>query len=358
MINMKILFNGGLYGREALCYQGREIVKQLAKYHTLSIVGQKPQGFWSKYYENFKGPEDVYIMNGHVLHLPKLVEEGHKNIIPIAVLECELPDEWVNALNIPEIREIWTISEFCKKLMIDSGVKKPIKVIYLGLDKRFFKKDINVFPMDKSFKFLNICAPHCVGKRDRKGLDVLMSAFKKEFGDDPNFKLILKINTIYADNIYRKLGNTFDLNKYLSILLPTGHNTNNISIITSYPSTEILNDLYNSVDCGVFPARAEGMGLGQAEMIKIGKPVITTDYSSTNEFSDPNLRIKVKDMWPLDYQNLAPYYTSKFAEPDEIHLRKLMRAAVGKDYNFQLPEIFKEFDWESIGKKMDSYLKI
>lgn len=354
---MKIIFNGGLYGKEALCYQGREIIKQLGKNeHKINILGPKTKGFWSKYYGNFKGKEDLYVMNGHVSFIPEIVKD-YKKIVHITVLECDLSADWIDALNKPEIKQIWTISEFCKKLIVDSGVTNTVKTIYLGLDKRFFKKEVNLFPKDKSFKFLNICAPHCIGTRDRKGLDVLINAFKKEFGDDPKIKLILKINTIYADKIYKKFGKQFDLNKYLLNLLPKGSNIDNIQIINEYLSTESLNDLYNSIDCGVFPSRAEGFGLPQAEMIKIGKPVITTDYSSTNEFSDPLLRIKVKGMWPLDYQNLPPYYKNRFAEPDEDHLRKLMRNIYEKDYNFKLPEIFKEFDWDKIGKRMNSYIK-
>ncbi len=353
---MKITFNGGLYGREALCYQGREIVKQLGKTHKINIMGPKTKGYWAKFYDNFKGEEDLYVMNGHVPYIPQLVKE-HKKIAHIAVLECDFPPDWINALNKPEIKQIWTISEFCKKLMVDGGVTNPIKTIYLGLDKRFFKKEINMFPKDKSFKFINIAAPHCIGKRDRKGLDVLISAFKKEFGDDPAVKLILKINTIYADNLYREMGNQFNLNKYLGEILPKGSNTINILLITSYMPIESLNNLYNSIDCGVFPARAEGFGLCQAELIKLGKPVITTDYSATNEFSDPNLRIKVKGMWPLDYQNLPPYYNSRFAEPDEDHLRKFMRNIYeNRKYDFKLPKIFDEFNWDKIGKEINEHI--
>ena len=352
---MKIIFNGGLYGKEALCYQGREIIKQLSKNgNQINIMGPKTQGYWSKFYNNFKGKGDLYVMNGHVSHIPKL---DHKKLINITQLECAIPADWIKALNMDKIKQIWVTSEFVKDLIVQSGVKKPIRTIYLGLDKRFIQKDVNIFPKDNSFKFFNISAPHCIGTRDRKGLDVLIKAFKNEFGDNPGVKLILKINTIYADDIYRRFGKQFDLNKYLSLLLPKNTNTSNIQIITNYIPTKLLSDLYNSIDCGVFPSRGEGFGLPQAELIKIGKPVITTDYSSTNEFSDSNLRIKLKGMWPLDYQNLPPYYKSRFAEPDEDHLRKLMRKIYEKDYKFQLPKIFKEFNWDKIGKKMNSYIK-
>ena len=165
---MKILCCGGLFGREALCYQFREILKQLNKYHTISIDGPSTGGYWEKFYNNFKkGEEDIYLLNGHTPSIKELAKK-HKKIINICVLECKLPGSWVEALNLPEVKEIWTISKFCKELIINSGVNKPVKVIYLGVDERLKKKGVNIFPADKSFKFLCICAPHCLGVRSQR----------------------------------------------------------------------------------------------------------------------------------------------------------------------------------------------
>lgn len=359
---MNILFNGGYVGREALCYQGREIIKQLNKNHDIRIDNQPIGGYWEKFFGAFKDkkPSQVYIMNGHVTYLPELAKK-HKNIISITVFETQLPVNWVDALNIPEVKQIWTVSEFCKNLIVESGVKKPVGVIYLGVNKQFHKKEINIFPKDKSFKFLNISAPHCLGKKDRKGLDVLIKAFKGEFSDDPKVTLVLKINPIYADTYNKRLGRNFNLNKYLMTLLPKGATTNNISIITTYFDTAGLNNLYNSVDCAVFPSRAEGFGLPQAEVASLGIPVITTEYSATNEFSDPQLRIAVDGEWPLDY-SVHPYDDSLFAEPNVAHLRRLMRQ-VYKNYQEEEKrakehsKTFSKFTWNKVGERMEKFLK-
>lgn len=356
---MNILFGGGMMGKEALCYQGREILKQIAKYHTVKLLNPAG-GYWEKFDDSFKGKEDILIFNGHVPYLPELAKK-HKKIISITQFETTLPKDWVDALNIPEVIEIWVTSEFVRELVLESGVRKPVKVIYLGVDKRFFKKEVDIFPKDKSFKFLNISAPHCLGKKDRKGLDILIKAFKEEFGDNPEFTLILKINTIYCDLYNKKLGKQFNLHKYLLELIPKNFDTKNIAIVTRYLSTEELNDLYNSVDCGVFPSRSEGFGLPQAEMAKIGKLVITSNYSATNEFSDPRLRIKVKEMSKLDY-DIYPYGKGLFGEPDIEHLMKLMRR-VYKDYKNQIKlaeehsKTLDKFDWDLIGLKIKKLLK-
>ena len=354
---MNILFGGGFLGsKEALTYQGREILKQLAKHHKVNLIHKGIGGYWERFYNNFDDKDyRILIFNGHVKFLPELAEK-YKKIISITVLECKLPKEWVNSLNIPEVKEIWTISEFCKNLIIESGVKKPVKVIYLGIDKRFHKKSVNLFPKDKSFKFLNVSAPHCIGKRDRKGLDILIKAFKLEFGDDPTITLILKINTIYADHF----NENFDIRKYLYQFIPKGMKANNIAVLRDYISTEMLNNLYNSIDCGVFPSLAEGFGYPQAELMKLGIPVITSNYSATTEFSDVRLRIKIKGMSHLDYSE-EPYFDSLFAEPDINHLRKLMRQV----YTFYDEEKIEaeehskkmaKFSWDIIGKRMEECL--
>jgi len=354
----KITYTGGVYGNEALCYQGREILKQLKKRgHKINIVGPKVKGYWSDFYENFKGRGDLLLMNGHYSRIPDVIKEGYKKIINIAVSETHLPDSWVDNLNLPEIKEIWTISDFCADMIKQSGVKKPVKTIYLGLDKRFFKTNVNMFPKDNSFKFLNVSAPHCVGTRDRKGLDLLIRAFKEEFGDDPNFTLILKINSIYADNIYRKLGKNFSMDNYLKQFVPKGTKPGNIAVINQYMKIDNLNYLYNSVNCGVFPSRGEGFNLPAAEMIKIGLPVITTGWSAPIEFSDPNLQIKVPQLKNIDYP-FEPYQNQKMAEPDLEHIKKLMRT-VYDNYDKEKKKAERwssnvaRFDWDKIGEKID-----
>jgi hypothetical protein len=352
---MNITFGGGLFGPEALAYQGRKIVEQLEKLgHKINLDCPEVDGYWSRFFNNFKPEEeDLYILNGHYPRLPELAKI-HKKIIDIAVFETTLPREWVDALNIPEVVQIWTVSEFSKELLVKSGVQKPIFVIYLGIDERFKKNGVNLFPKDKSFKFLSVSAPHGVGKKDRKGLDVLVKAFKEEFGDSEEVLLILKINTIYADQLARAKGMPFSADAYVRELIPTGMKPNNIVIFTDYMGTEILNNLYNSVDCGVYPSRSEGFGLPQAEMALIGKPVITTNYSATTEFSDPELMVEITGMEPLDY-NQFPYFDSLFGEPSVESLRKMMRKVLSEKTPGKLIEA-ERFTWEAVGQRIEKLL--
>jgi len=357
---MKIMFGGGLFGKEALCYQGREIVKQLSKDHKISIDCAEVSGYWEKFHNNFKGPEDIYVMNCHSPFLPKIAEK-HKNIIAIVVFETLLPKDWVDAINIPEVKQVWTISEFCKEMMIESGVQKDIKVTYIGVDDRFCKENISLFPRDNSFKFLNTSAPHCLDVRDRKGLDILIPAFKEEFQDSTEVTLVLKINTIYADKYNNQFGQVFNIYDYVKDLIPEGMTCNNICILTNYMNFETLNALYNSVDCGVYSHRAEGFGLPIAEMMKLSKPVISTAYSATTEFSDPILQCKITALLPLK-KPYYPYNNGLFAEPNKAHLRELMRK-VYKEYSIHskraigLSKTMQKFTWSAVSDRMNKFLK-
>lgn len=349
---MKLLVGGGIVGREALCYQMRGIIKCLesmgCKIKTMTKMG----GYFEKYQDTFQGEEDYLVFNVHYTSLPELAK-NHKKIISVCVFETKMPHSWVDALNIPEVKQIWTVSEFCKQKIIESGVIKPIEVINLGIDERFKRNGANVSPKDKSFKFLNVSAPHGMGKVDRKGLHILVNAFKEEFGDSSEITLILKINPIYMFHFNPNRS----VNDYIKSLLPNGININNIAILQDYLGTEWLNNLYNTCDCGVYPHMGEGFGLPIAEMIKIGKPVITTDYSATNEFSDPRLRIKVQDMVNLDLDCEHPYLHRLFANPDKIHLKKLMRqvyenykeeSELAKAYSKEVDR----FTWAAVSQRM------
>lgn len=360
---MKITYVGSLFGNEGLCAMGRAIVLQLDKYgHTVKIEGNPVSGFWEKFYDSFEGKEDFFILNGHVTFIPEFVKQGHDKIIPICVFETTLPKEWVDVLNVPEVKEVWTISDFNKYLILASGVSKPVHVIYCGIDERYkMMEGINAFGKDKSFKFLNVSAPHAIGIKDRKGLDVLIPAFKLEFGDNPEVTLVLKINTIYAEAYNKQQGKKFELFPYLGQFIPKGMSAKNIMVIDEYMSTEQMNYLYNSIQCGVFPSRGEGFGMPQAECIYLGVPTITTNYSATNEFSDVRLRVG-HVLKPLDY-SVYPYNDSLFADPSIDDLRSNMRMVFAnyeteKKYAIKhtKPNVDKFYAWAETGKLMNEAL--
>src|SRR5690242_318515 len=65
-----------------------------------------------------------------------------------------------------------------------------------------------------------------------------------------------------------------------------GYNNPKIKIIPFQETQSQIADIMRLTDCGVFPSRAEGWGLGALEMMACGKYNIVTNYSGFTEFCD------------------------------------------------------------------------
>jgi glycosyltransferase involved in cell wall biosynthesis len=209
--------------------------------------------------------------------------------------ESIFPYEWVMNFN-SNLNIITTMSYFVTKILIDSGVKIPIRTVGVGADhyiatppKPIEKKLLN------GFRFLHnsSCFP-------RKGVDTLLSAFGKYFSSRSDAVLIIK---------------TF----------PNSHNKIIEQIIhfrEQFPKApeiqlimEDLDDgqmayLYANCNALVSPSRGEGFGLPMAEAMLQRIPVITTAYSGQTDFCNEDTAYLV------DYK--FSYSKSHFAEPGSI----------------------------------------
>ncbi|HUV42306.1 MAG TPA: glycosyltransferase [Patescibacteria group bacterium] len=229
-----------------------------------------------------------------------------------------IPHEWVECFN--EMDEVWVTSEFVKKSFVSSGVKKPVYVIYEGVDPNYFHPGISPFanPPKESFKFMSNFA---WGRR--KGVDVLFEAFRKEFSEDEDVSFILKALPSYFGH---KIKDELDL----------VYNRKGAAKVYLY-DIELqkyeLGRIYRMADCFVWPTRGEGFGLPPIEALACGLPVIASDHSSHMEFLKKDGK-PLPGVLPLEGK-LAKYdkgdsiYYPGFNwfNPSVSHLRKLMRYA-------------------------------
>lgn len=247
-------------------------------------------------------------------HLGKKLFEGRYNIGYWHWELPDFPDEWKSSFNL--VQEIWAPSQF----IVDSiSLKSPVPVVRIphsihvkydeSIDRNYFR-----LPKDR-FLFLSMYDAYSF--QERKNPKAVIKAFKLAFQPgNENVGLVLKVN--------HSKSNPEELLKLKEMI----EGYNNIYILDDTLSREHVNSLLNNIDCFVSLHRSEGFGLGLAETMYLGKPVIGTNWSANVDFMNFN------NSCPVDYQlvrlgtDFGPYKSfQSWADPDieqaALYMKKL-----------------------------------
>ena len=208
-------------------------------------------------------------------HYPLIedVREGYG--FEIAVFfweESRIPPRTIEILN-SKYKGILVSTFFIKKILIDNGCYKPVKVADIPLkmppepsvlqENSEQKREIKLF-------HISSCLP-------RKGADVLLRAFN-EACKKAKFELSLTIKSF--PNPHNSVTEQIELlvdKKYRS----------KIRVILNEDLTALdVANLYEQCDIVVLPTRGEGLNMPAIEGVHYEKPVISTDYSGQCEFLD------------------------------------------------------------------------
>ncbi len=192
----------------------------------------------------------------------------------------------------------------------ESGVVVPIKVLHHGVDSSRFPYLAR--PRRECFSF-GTFGDFSV----RKGIDVLVRAFRDEFARDEPVRLLMKSSSPAPEYV---------------VADPR------ITLTSGFLDQESLLDLLRSMDVFVLPSRGEGFGLCGLEAMATGLPLIATAWGGPAEYLDPD------DSYLLEYQLVEAggvesnhvRYHGLWAEPDYEHLRHLLR------WLFSHPEVVSE----------------
>jgi len=292
---------------------------------------------------------------------PNLFSNSGKYRIGYTTCEVDgIPEVWVRVLN--EMDEVWATSEWVKKQFEKSGVKKPIYVIPEGVNPNYFHPNIEPFTykdlvapdgqpyaMEGKFKFISNFA---WGRR--KGVEELFEAFRKEFSEDEDVCLMLKVLPSYAGE---KILETAEKLFYRKGAAP-------IFLYDIKLQRWELPRFYAMGDCFVFPTRGEGFGLPLCEALAMGVPVITTGYSSQTEFLTrkgkplPGVKFLDYKMKEFDGSDSVYYWGFNWAIPNVEQLRKYMREVYEnyEKYKKQAMEsseyIRREWTWEKAAERV------
>ena len=211
-----------------------------------------------------------------------------------------VPPAQINAVN----RDAALVYVPCRQnqeSFIAAGLRVPIKTLPFGVDPVRFPLLARPRPAGAPVVFGTFGVLSA-----RKGIDVLVRAFLAEFAADEPVRLRLK-----------SLGDP-------AFPLPVDPR---LEVVTGFHSQVDLLSFLAGLDVFVLPSRAEGFGLGGLEAMATGLPLIATAWSGPADYLDP------ADGFPLR-SDLVPAagteangvrYFGEWAEPDEAHLRALMR---------------------------------
>ena len=230
-----------------------------------------------------KGPEFKDTLNlkdipheSHVIQLttPNCFKEldNIKKRIGFTMFETtKIPPDWPEICN--KTCDILIVpSEENKKVFKNCGVTVPIKTIPLWVDDSY--KYYNR-PKRKTFTFLFVGG---IDSHNRKGWYELHEAFKQEFKDEKDVRLIFKC--LYL-NIHEAM--VTDIQE-----------DDRVSFVKGKLKNKDLQKLYKKADCFVFPTHGEGFGLPPLEAMSTGLPTIVTDWMGCKEFVDSKICYPLK----------------------------------------------------------------
>lgn len=227
----------------------------------------------------------------------------------------DFPDEWLESFSL--VDEVWAPSTFVADAI---AAKSPVPVVKIP---HSIEVEISE-PRDRAYfhlpeqTFLFLAMYDVKSYQERKNPLAAIKAFKAAFKpDDSHVGLVLKVNSSKSD--------TAELNALHSLI----QDYPNIYLIKETISRNDVNSLLNVTDCFVSLHRSEGFGLGLAEAMYLGKPVIGTNWSSNIDFMNHNNSCLVNCKLINVGKDYGPYKAfQQWADPDIQEASSYMKKLV------------------------------
>jgi glycosyltransferase involved in cell wall biosynthesis/ubiquinone/menaquinone biosynthesis C-methylase UbiE len=213
--------------------------------------------------------------------------DGARAIVQILPWEYgTLPRAWVEGLRAGGADEVWTPTEYCRAMFLNAGIApERVAVVPNGIDPDKFSPDrpIEPYPLatGKSFKFLFVG-----GVLPRKGVDVLLAAYRRAFTRDDDVALVLKL--LGTRTFYQLSDDAAGIHAFAGDPLAP-----ELVVIEEEIADDDIVRLYRSCDAFAFPYRGEGFGLPMLEALACGMPVIATAGGAADAFLDDDVVYRI-----------------------------------------------------------------
>lgn len=229
---------------------------------------------------------------------------------------------------------IFAISQATKNdAVTHSGFdQNKIDVIMGGIDNRFeVRKNLDIDIIKNKYKIMKPYILFSGGIEYRKNLRRFLEAFCKLPHLVNQFQIV----------IFNHLDpNEINLINHLASELGIKDNL----VLTGFVPIDELINIYNGADLFVFPSLYEGLGLPVLEAMACGVPVLTSNTSSLNEISG-------EAAFKINPENVEEI--SKGLE------MMLLNKELQDQYRMKGLQHVKQFNWESVGKKvLKTYKKL
>jgi glycosyltransferase involved in cell wall biosynthesis len=300
------------------------IAPTMASSHRLEI-GEETVQWLEKLSTGKIGDSPVCIQHGVPAHFHMHVPSvPTTKTIGITLFETDrVPQDWPSQCN--RMDELWVPSKFNYDTFSRSGVDvSKLRVVPYSINvTRFYPgrpyNQIEFSPPLRKFSFLYV-----FGFDFRKGVDLLIDAFCREFDRDEDVSLVLKA---YVHSGYTP-------EKVMSVIrsyAPEERLFSQIIVIVEPFEEQELIDLYLNCDAYVSVDRA-GWGMPAMEMMSLGKPAIGLNWGGYTEFMNEENSVLIepeKELVPVDakLQSERPeYYRSHmWADIRQESVGKAMR---------------------------------
>jgi glycosyltransferase involved in cell wall biosynthesis len=185
-----------------------------------------------------------------------------------------IPKDWVEPIT-RHVNEVWVLSQAVREAFVQSGID-PARLVVIGggVDPQIFRPGVPPMdlPTQKGFRFLYVGAP-----LRRKGIDLLLRAYREEFHRDEDVALVVKDVSYYANGMRKVL--------HEAARDPDGAE---IVVLDGDLPAGGMPALYAACDAVVQPYRAEGLCLPLLEAMACEIPVAGTALGASLDYLNPS----------------------------------------------------------------------